>query len=91
VSGRRVADGWQITVSDDGIGVAPSHLERIFETYERPRTGLAGGSGLGLGICRSIVERHRGRIAVEAVPGGGSRFTFFLPDPAPAAEAPGRA
>ena len=68
--------------------------ERIFELFER---GAANGNdnagkGMGLAICRAIVERHGGRIGVEKAPGGGSRFSFTLPDelPAGAVRAPER-
>jgi len=70
----------EVVVADDGPGVAPEHRERIFERYFRAGSDLgAGGLGLGLAICRDIVEAHGGRIQVGDRPGGGSRFSFTLP------------
>jgi light-regulated signal transduction histidine kinase (bacteriophytochrome) len=84
VSGRRVTGGWELSVTDNGAGIAPLDRERIFEPFCRGhRTGGAGdGAGLGLAICKAVVERHAGKIWVEEAPDGGSRFTIFLPDPA---------
>src|SRR5262249_20611381 len=70
----------RLSVSDQGIGVAPEHRERIFEQFARgvPETQY-GGLGLGLYIARKIVELHRGRIYVESEPGAGATFTVELP------------
>jgi PAS domain S-box-containing protein len=77
-----------VTVSDDGIGIASENHERIFERFYRvkgePSQSVAG-VGLGLAICRSIVEAHGGRIWVESAPGMGSTFAFTL-IPAPPSE-----
>lgn len=72
----------EVSVSDDGPGVPEADRERIFLPYVR--TGAAreaGGLGLGLAICKRLVEAHGGRIGVEEAPGGGSRFAFTLPGP----------
>jgi signal transduction histidine kinase len=70
-----------VTISDQGPGVPETELERIFEKFVQSSatsTG-AGGTGLGLSICREIIVGHAGRIWVENIPEGGSRFTFELP------------
>jgi PAS domain S-box-containing protein len=74
-------DEWEFSVADDGIGVDPSHAERVFKPFERFHGPGHEGTGIGLAICSRIVERHGGRIWVEARPGGGSVFSFTLPIP----------
>jgi signal transduction histidine kinase len=70
----------RLEVRDQGIGVFPEHLERIFERFERAVSNNdVVGLGLGLYICREIVEAHGGRIHAESSPGKGSRFIVELP------------
>ena len=70
----------EIVVADDGPGVDPSNRERIFEPYVQVgEDSGAGGLGLGLAICRRLVEAHGGTISVDERPGGGARFAFTLP------------
>jgi len=77
----------EVVVSDDGPGVAEEDRERIFEPYVRAGDGSrAGGLGLGLAICKRIVEAHGGAILMTGAPGGGSRFSFTLPAAASAAD-----
>ena len=76
----------EIAVCDGGPGVAPEHRERIFEPYVQVgEARQAGGLGLGLAICKRLVEGHGGAITVSDRPGGGSRFAFTLPAAAPPA------
>jgi PAS domain S-box-containing protein len=81
VSAERGEGAWLLSVTDNGSGVAPEDRERIFELFKRGRDSKGdAGTGIGLAICRTIVERHGGRIWVEDAPGGGSRFSFSIPD-----------
>jgi len=87
VSAERVHDGmWRIKVADDGIGIEPGHRERVFKMFQRLHDREAfEGTGIGLAICRKIVERQGGEISLDARDGGGSVFTFTVPAvPAPA-------
>lgn len=72
----------EIKVSDTGLGIAPEQLRQIFEpffTTKQPDEYGRGGTGLGLSVCRQIIEQHHGRIRVESVAGKGSTFTVKLP------------
>jgi signal transduction histidine kinase len=70
------------TVEDQGRGIAPEKLDRIFDRFQQGDASdsrALGGTGLGLALCRSIVEQHNGRIWAESTQGKGSRFQFTLP------------
>jgi signal transduction histidine kinase len=78
VYARSGAEDWVVTVRDNGVGVAPDDVERIFGMFARAG-GEAEGTGIGLAVCRRVVEAHGGRIWVEQAEGGGSAFRFTLP------------
>jgi signal transduction histidine kinase len=76
-----VADAARVLVRDRGPGVPPEALPRLFERAYRavPAVGAPPGQGLGLYLCKSLVEAHGGRLWVESTPGRGSTFAFELP------------
>jgi len=81
VSAQRRDDGWQFSIADNGIGIEPQYSSYIFEVFRRLHTrDVYSGTGIGLSLCKRVVENHGGRIWVEPAPGGGSIFHFTLPD-----------
>jgi PAS domain S-box-containing protein len=84
VAAERNGAYWRFTVQDDGIGVSPEFAGRMFGMFERERRGNHPGTGMGLAICRKIVEHHGGLLSYEAAPRQGSIFSFTLPAERPA-------
>ena len=80
INATDLGEQWQVAVQDNGLGVEPQFAMQIFEPFRRLHTwDQHEGTGIGLAICRKIVERHGGRIWVESQPGEGACFCFTLP------------
>lgn len=86
VSAEREQAGWIICVRDNGAGFEMKYAEQIFEPFRRLRRDEDRGAGIGLAICRKIVESRGGRIWAESAPGTGSAFFFTVPDALPSGE-----
>jgi len=86
VGATRQEGGWCFSIRDNGIGIEPQYAERIFGIFQRLYgRGDYDGSGIGLSVCKRIVERHGGRIWLDSAPGEGTTFFFTLPATVPAA------
>lgn len=80
IHSKRLAESWEVTVADNGVGISPKYHNRIFDVFCRAHGGdKYQGNGIGLAACKKIVERHGGQIWVESEPGHGAIFHITLP------------
>jgi PAS domain S-box-containing protein len=89
ISARRLTNAWEISFSDNGIGIDPAFYGKMFRMFTRLHTRKEyPGNGIGLAMCRKIIEAHGGRIWVESKAGLGATFSFTLPDQEAMTETP---
>jgi light-regulated signal transduction histidine kinase (bacteriophytochrome) len=79
VTAERQDGEWRIAVRDNGVGIDPRFHDRIFAIFQRLDRKRTQGTGIGLALCKRIVEHHNGRIWLDSAPGAGSTFYFTLP------------
>lgn len=85
IAAKELGGRWTFSVTDNGIGIPPQSWKKVFEIFRRLKADADGhsGTGMGLAICKKIVERHGGQIWLESTPGTGTTFFFSLPKDAP--------
>ncbi|MCX7597291.1 MAG: ATP-binding protein [Armatimonadetes bacterium] len=86
ISAQQEGAEWVFTIVDNGLGIDPRFHDRVFVVFQRVHGREYGGVGMGLAICKRIIERHGGRIWIDSQAGRGAKFFFTLP--APGAETP---
>jgi PAS domain S-box-containing protein len=80
IRSRKISEKWQFSVSDNGIGIATNHFERVFDIFQRLHTNDEfEGNGIGLANCKKIIELHQGEIWIESKLGEGATFNFIIP------------
>jgi PAS domain S-box-containing protein len=79
IGAARVGEQWKFSFADNGVGIPAQYSERVFEMFKRLHSAEIPGTGMGLAICRRIVQRYGGRIWFQSVPGRGATFYFTLP------------
>jgi light-regulated signal transduction histidine kinase (bacteriophytochrome) len=89
VSAEKEADGWLFAVRDNGIGIDAPDIPRLFGMFKRLHGNEIAGTGIGLALCRKVIERRGGRIWAESERGRGSTFKFTVPDRVPGKAARG--
>jgi light-regulated signal transduction histidine kinase (bacteriophytochrome) len=80
ITASRVANGWEFAVEDNGIGIEKDQFDRVFQAFQRLHGREYDGTGIGLTICKKIVERHGGRLYLDSELGKGTTFRFTIPD-----------